>query len=319
MATIIQSDPSYSLPVSPAVVSRWVATESPNNFRLVRKDYTIMNAGEYASSPAGTALECDVEFTGEIGDSISVIDSGGNVHTGTIILFQDSPVYNPVCDIPWSEFAVYTPAYMNNNTAKDGFYFEGRLTVNGIVQALTIIASPNSKGEADVDVSGILRIMVALGKVGVYTSLITAETNKGGSFTFAYRECWYSSDNTWTEEGNTWYYVEAVRSVEQGSNLWDFMPCDVQDAPFLNSFEQPVYFMGLPFDLSFLLPPQPVTTPATELTVTIKRYNANNTLLSTSAVQVALTGLEGRVCSLNIDPASIEESAAYMTAEITTP
>lgn len=318
MAVIIQSDPSHVLPVSPVVTSRWVATESPNNFRLVRKDYTLANAAEYASSPAGTALELSSEFTGDVGDSITVVDDLGNAYTGLVTVLVDSPVFNIVCDITWALFAG-SPAYVNNNTAKDGYYFEGRLTVNGVVQALTIIASPNTAGVADVDVSGILRIMVALGKVGDYSSLLIAETGKSGSFTFAYRECWYASNEAYTEEGNTWYYVEAVRSVEQGSNLYQFVPDELQDAPFLNMFEQPVYFAGLPFDLSFLLPPQPVTSPPTELTVTIKRYNANNTLLNTSTTAVALTGLEGRVCSLNIDPASIEDTAAYMTAEITTP
>lgn len=316
MITIL-SDPSYTLPVSPAVLLRWLATESPNNFQLLRSDYTLVGASS-VGSPDYTAFEVDADFDGAVDDVITIVDDEGNPHTGLITEITDSPARNLICDIPFGDF-VGTPAYMNDDTLFTGYYFEGRLTVNGIVQSLTIIASPNNKGIADLDVSGVLRIMVAIGKTADYTTLLATEPTKGGSFTFSYRGRWDGSDESYTDEGNTWYYVEAVRSVEQGSNLHEFVPDEAQDAPFLNSFEQPVYFLGLPFDLTFLLPPQPVNSPVTELTVTIKRYNAANILLSTTTTVVALTGLEGKPVSLNIDPATIEDSAAYMTAEITTP
>lgn len=317
MALTILSDPSYTYPVSPALYSRWLATESPNVWQFQRKDYLISGSAAEGGSPNYTELTLATAYTGGVGDLVTVYNTYDGLMYPCTVVGMASPATTIVVDIPW--VATFDGAYMNALTMRDGYYVEGRLTVNGVVQALTVIASPNSFGVVDVDVSGILRIMVALGKTGDYSTVLAAEPTKGGAFTFAYREVWYGSDEAYTEEGNTWYYVEAVRSVEQGSNLYEFVPTEAQDAPWLNSFEQPVYFLGLPFDISFLLPPQPVTSPATELTVTIKHYDASNTLLSTSAQQVALTGLEGKVCSLNIDPASIEESAAYMTAEITTP
>jgi hypothetical protein len=316
MITIL-SDPSYALPVSPAEVLRWLATESPNNFQLRRADWLISSAVS-AGSPDYTNFEVSTDFTGSVGDSITIVDNLGNARTGVVTVIYDSPARNLQCDIPFGDF-LGTPTYMNDNTLYAGYYFEGRLTVNGTVQPLTIIASPNSKGIADLDVSGVLRIMVALGKTADYTALLAAEPTKGGTFTFAYRGAWYGSEEPYTEEGNTWYYVEAVRSVEQGSNLHEYVPTETQDAPFFNAFAQPVYFLGLPFDLTFLLPVQPVTSPVTELTVTIKHYNANNTLLSTHTEQIEITGLDGKVVSLKIDPASIETTAAYLTAEITTP
>ena len=316
MITIL-SDPSYALPVSPAEVLRWLATESPNNFQLRRADWLIGSAAS-AGSPDYTDFTVSTDFTGSIGDSITIVDSLGNAYTGLITQIYDSPARNLQCDILFGDIAG-TPAYMNDHTLYGGYYFEGRLTVNGVAQALTVIASPNSKGIADLDVSGILRIMVAIGKTADYTATLATEPTKGGTFTFAYRGCWYGSEEAYTEEGNTWYYVEAVRSIEQGSNLHEYVATESQDAPFFNAFEQPVYFLGLPFDLTFLLPVQPVTSPVTELTVTIKHYNANNTLLSTHTEQVEITGLDGKVVSLKIDPTSIEATAAYLTAEITTP
>ncbi len=52
-------------------------------------------------------------------------------------------------------------------------------------------------------------------------------------------------------------------------------------------------------------------------TDSIKRYNAANALLGTTATVVALGDLEGFINSVNIDPAAIEDAAAYLTVEIT--
>jgi hypothetical protein len=209
--------------------------------------------------------------------------------------------------------------FLNNNTLRAGYYFEGRLTVNGILQPITVIASPDTKGIADLDVSGILRIMIATGKTGDYSELIMKEPAKSGKFTFEYRECWYGSAEAFIPEGNIWYYAQCVRSEEQGSNLHDYVATEIDDSPWLNSFDQPVYFLGLPFDLSFILPFIPATSPATVLTITMKRYNSENVLIATDVLTRSKTDLEGFINSLNINPAMIEDTASYLTVEITTP
>jgi hypothetical protein len=212
--------------------------------------------------------------------------------------------------------------YLNNNTLRSNYYFEGRLTINGVIQPLTIIASPDSFGYADLDVSGILRITTALGKIGNYSTTIMSETNKSGSFRFEYSECWYGTTkitNPYTMEPNTWYYGECVRSEEQGSNLHDYVIDSLNDAPFLNSFEQPVYFKGLPFDLSFILPQLVTLSPGINLEITISQYDASNTLLYSDLIYVDTDTLEGFINSLWIDPALIDEHAAYLTAEIYVP
>jgi hypothetical protein len=217
---------------------------------------------------------------------------------------------------------------MNDNTLHAGYYFEGQLTINGVLYPLTIIASPDTFGYADLDVSGILRIVTSLGKVGDYSARIMKETTKSGSFQLEYRECWYGYAGPW--EGdiitspmtspplmNTWYYGECVRSEEQGSNLHDYVASSLNDAPFLNQFEQPVYFLGLPFDLSFILPEMPNVSPTSDITVTIKIYDSNNLLLHTIIEYIDADSLEGYINSLNIDPASIPVNSAYLTVEIT--
>lgn len=95
------------------------------------------------------------------------------------------------------------------------------------------------------------------------------------------------------------------------------MPSDLNDAPFFNQFTEPVYFLGMPFDISFILPELAEVSPATLLKVTLKIYNQANAQLGGDIVSyVAADELEGFVCSLNIDEATIPTGAYKMTAEI---
>jgi hypothetical protein len=306
-----------------------LATESPNNFRLLRHDYDIVSA----SNNAGY-LEIEVapgDYDGQTGNAVTVYNRtldamyAGEVQAG-------SDATNIITDIPF--ITGFDPgdtllnserdfAYFNDTTLHGGYYFEGRLTINGVLNDLTIIASPDSFGYADLDVSGILRIVTSLGKVTTYTDLIEADTNKSGNFTLEYRDAWFGSNNAWEpSEGSPsplWYYAEAVRSEEQGSNLYEFVADDDNDAPFFNSFERPVYFAGLPFDLSFILPERALLSPTGDITVILRSYNANNTLLTTQATTFTAGDLEGHVCSLNIAPTAIPDDASYFTAEITAP
>jgi hypothetical protein len=323
------STPEYIVRTSPELTSRWVATESPNNFRLLRHDFDIVTAANNGgflrlTVAAGT-------YTGIAGDVIAVYNKtlnamySGIVQAGSTTTTIDTDIAFITGFDPSDTALDATRAitYINDNTLHAGYYFEGRLTINGVLNALSIVASPDSFGYADLDVSGILRIITTIGKTADYSALIMAETNKSGNFSLEYRECWYGSSNVWIPaEGSPsgiWYYAEAVRSEEQGSNLHEYVADDVNDAPFFNSFEQPVYFLGLPFDISFIIPERAEISPASDITVTLRTYNAANTLLSENVSTIAAGTMEGHVCSLNIAPSAIEINAHHFTVEITTP
>lgn len=320
MITLV-STPAYPDPLDPSIICRWLATESPCNFRLQRRDWltnTPINSGGHLGITTTT------DYTGSPDNNIAVYDASTNtMHVGKIASI-DVGLRDLVTDIDWIDGMDIT--YLNDNTLYGGYYFEGRLTINGVVEVLTVIASPDSFGFADLDVSGILRIHTALGKTGDYSLPIMKEPTKSGNFSFEYRGCWYGSDEVWIPEGGCisppsdiilWYYAECIRSEEQGSNLHEYVVNEVRDAPFLNLFERPVFFVGLPFDISFILPDLAEVSPISELIITIKIYNSVNTQLGPSVVTyVDVDDLEGFVNSLNIEEASIPETAAYMTAEI---
>jgi len=215
-----------------------------------------------------------------------------------------------------------------------GFYIEARLTVNGIQLSdqMNIIASPNVAGYVDLDVSGVLRTVTSLGKDGDYTSLIMKEETKSGCFTFEYRTRWFGKSddevvNPFIPEASpnvTWYYGECVRSEEQGSNLHDFVVDAYNDAPFLNLFDQPILFVGLPWDISFILPELNTTGTGVDITVNIIFYNSTNAPVGVPlnyTVDVDLASpsisLDGHICSLTVNQTLIPTGATYFTAEIT--
>jgi hypothetical protein len=319
--TLISTPACYTA-TSPPVVSRWVATESPNIFRLLRQDWTVnsqANAGGYLQ------VVVDGTFTGLEGDSIQVYNETNNeVLSGTITAIAGNTI---TTDILWVAGTVIT--YLNDNTLYPGFYFEGRLTINGILEELTIYATPDRFGYADIDISGLLRIKTSRTKLGNYTTDLTAETVKSGRFSFEYRPCWFGSDNEWIPEGGSisppsdeilWYYCEAVRSAEQGSNLQEYVPNENSDVPFFNQFERPVYFFGLPFDISFILPSLPELSPSAEIVITKRIYNSVNTQLGADIVTyVNVDSLSGYLNSLNVNQSEIPEGAAYILLTVTLP
>lgn len=217
-----------------------------------------------------------------------------------------------------------------------GFYIEARLTVNGtqLPDQMNIIASPNPAGEVDIDVSGVLRTVTSLGKNGDYTARIMKEETKSGVFTFEYRTRWFGKSddeavNPFIPEASpnvNWYYGECVRSEEQGSNLHDYVADAYNDAPFLNLFDQPVYFHGLPWDISFILPELNTTGAGNDGNISIRFYNSANApvgIVLNYPFDVDLASpsisLDGHICSLSIDQTLVPLTATYFTAEITVP
>ena len=331
MITLI-STPEYYDSVSPPNISRLVATESENNFRLFRHDFNIVTASNNAGKlrltvAAGT-------YSGTTGDIVSVFNKTLNAMyvgttlagTGTTTIETDIPYIAGFAPGDVALDPTRTITYLNDHTLFGGYYFEGRLTINGILETLTVIASPDSFGYADVDVSGVLRIKTSLIKTGNYTAPIMAEPTKSGNFSFEYRGCWYGSSELWIPEGGVisppsdtilWYYGECVRSEEQGSNLHEYVANAIYNAPFLNSFEKPVYFVGLPFDISFIFPETVPVSPASDVTVTMKIFNSLNTQLGVDVVTIVPADtLEGFINSLMINPASIPDTADHLTLSI---
>jgi hypothetical protein len=324
---VLIDTPHWDDLITPSVL-RWVATESPINFRLSRQDYIVTGHVDDGTGHLKiTIIPSITAVLPVLNDDIAVYDEVTNsMYIGTLTDVSAYPIL--ITDIHY--VAGMNILYMNDNSLHAGYYFEGQLTINGILEPITVIASPDSFGIADLDVSGLLRIKTSLGKIGDYSALIMKETTKSGNFSFEYRGRWYVGNiadiDDYTPESGIisppspilWYYGECVRSEEQGTNLHEFVATPNFDAPFLNSFERPVYFLGLPFDISFIFPESAPVSPPYLIIVTQKYYNSANTQLGADIVStIDVDSLEGFINSLNINAVTVPDGAAYFTIQIT--
>lgn len=280
----------------------WLATECANNFRFWRQDYTSNGAAD--DGDGYLLLLCNEQFNGQVNDAITVHGTGMDaMYVGTVTAIDGNEV---TTNISWQ--AGFTWDYMNDDSERAGYFFEARLTVNNVVQPLTVMASPDTYGYANLDVSGLLRIMVSVGKnPDSYDSSMVVETGKGGTFTLEYREVWFGNVGNWQGEGGTWGYVEAVRSIEQGSDMHEFVAFDDYAGKFLNAFAVPVFFTGLPFDISAIM-----TLPYTACQVTAICYSAAGIEVGRIEYNIVDTASEGRVVSLYIDPADVNNLTSYI-------
>lgn len=92
------STPEYADPSDASVICRWLATESPNNFRLQRRDWQVatpVNAGGYLQ------VTCATDYTGNAGNSIAVYDLTTNSMKVGEIVSVDAGLRIIVTDIPY--------------------------------------------------------------------------------------------------------------------------------------------------------------------------------------------------------------------------
>ena len=170
-------------------------------------------------------------------------------------------------------------------------------------------------GLAKCDISGYLQIYVSDDKVGTYSDDFTAETNQSGNFTFAVSENYIGNTNTtYLVNNNTWYYVKAARSIEKGTNVAEFVPNLEAQAEFLNYFDEPAYWLGLPCDISFIYSELLAGKPVQLIE---KHYNSLNVLLSTQTKNID-AALIGKLVSAAIKAESIEPTCDYITLSLVT-
>lgn len=313
MGYSLTSTPAYLIngDVSPAEYSFLLATDCPSIFQFQRNDGTITLA-EDSGSPSYLQITLAAGYVCVDGDTISIYDAlYDQMIEATVTSDLGGGVF--ITDVDWDARYATDLTYILNYTQRQNYYIEGRLTINSLVEQQTIKASPNTKGLVKMDVQDFLRAAVSGDKVGTYTNLNDAETNQSGNFTLEYRERYTGDASTYTSEGNTWYFVYAIRTKEQGSNLWEYLGTDNQEAKWFNAFDKPIYNEGLPFDMQFFWP-----YDYANLSVTKKYYDASNTLLSTVTTALDASG-RGLLNSITISESDLLANTDHIVISIDEP
>ena len=288
--------------VSPILYSYLLATDAPVEFQFERREAVITTA---ANQGGITRLTFEAGHNVVTGDSIGIYDVGTDRMLQATATLVSTNVFDT--DLAWNSRYATDLEYVLSYTQRVNYYIEVWLKVNGVYQDATIKATPDTKGNITLDISMFLQSEVSGQKSGDYTDDSNQEPNQSGYFTLEYRERYNGDSNDWTEEGSTWYYIYAIRTKEQGANLYEYIMHDNGDGKFLNEFTEPIWTIGMPMDIQFWWPPW-----YDNMNAQIRQYDANNNLLDLTSVSLDNTA-KGFVCTVKLNLDTVEENLSYMT------
>lgn len=243
--------------VATGAVSRWNAVHNPLIYEIQRIDFlvwTSQNSGGFVKLNTITphyilAGETIYVKTG-VYDQLCVATAVTSTTITTDIIFQTAS----------------SGGWVNRNQGYTNYRIETKvLGINGTNQYYLIATSinyPNAKGLTKVDLAPYLRGLLKTITDGFDRSQINWKDQALGSrFNLQYREVYDGSPGTFStvSSADKHYIVNAARQIQSkyGQNLGEYVPFETplpeeKLAKFLSGFERPTYFVGFPFDLSFI-------------------------------------------------------------------
>ena len=158
--------------------SKWLATDSPIVFEVQRKDNNIATTVNDGGKARITLSTSNSLFYLSVGEFISVHDAVSGVSFITSVLTKHSDTdYTLNIAYASQQFGYYVAYQKPVN-----YFFDVKLTVNGVEQSATARFTPQLNGLAKCDISGYLQTYVSDEKTGTYIDNNTAETNQSGKF-----------------------------------------------------------------------------------------------------------------------------------------
>jgi hypothetical protein len=296
---------------SPEELSYLVATDAPVIFEFQRNDGNIDSAAETASPAGLTEITMDGAYELNDGDVITIYDSGADTMlSATVTADLGGDVFE--LDLEWEARYATDLVYILNHTSYPNFYVEIRLELNDVYTG-SLRYSPNTFGNLKADISAYLRSAVNGDKDGEYLNDSDAETNQSGKFELEYRARYSGDSNAWVQEPNTWYYVYAIRSKEQGANLSEYVMTTTEDGKFFNEFAEPIWYVGTPLDIQFWWNPD-----LADIDVEIKQFDAANNEIDTQTISLD-NSQRGYLVSVTVNLPTVEGDTDYLTIEVKEP
>lgn len=248
-----------------------VAAFNPVVIEMQRKDYEHLAEqsdwnGTYYQVPCGTLVlgEWFIDDGYEVGAVVQVITGGGIAANYTILNINASgSILYATFNKTFSFFSPFFTAIINILTRLN-FYITLRITesqTNLIYRDLRF--TPDSKGFMRAEISGALRSFLNLNYTEPISPgyILNDEFNLSTGFYFSIKESWIGSSNSFPPADEIVYCISGAFQIGDPNNGYyneyfgntagtivypELMP------KFITQFENPVYFFGFPYTLSFL-------------------------------------------------------------------
>lgn len=233
--------------------SYWLAAHNVISFRFQRQDYKIIDISE---SGASTMLLLDkpLETVFEIGELVMVKTAN---YKGAYSV-KEATGNTVIIDAPYV-YAQNETGILNGNN-KTNYRVELKIeTIDG--QTSLGYFSPDTLGLTDCKIQGKIRNLVNNRNDFQYDVRNWNDNNAFKEFILYYRETWdiAPGDPTsfdWHQFSNSYFTVNAAKQIGDlySSNMAEYVtyPDGSPKARFLSTFKRPTFFIGYPFDLSFI-------------------------------------------------------------------
>lgn len=249
--------------VSPSNISKWNAAFNPIVVKFQRKDFNVVSVTRLSDTQILVELDTTLTFTQfqlAINDIMYFKTASydflgrADAHTtsGPHSILTITEVYT-VDD---------TVGYMNINGIKPGYYVECQIQY-GLdpvhPQLINPQFSPSQKGATRADLAPFLETLLDFKDNYNYTDASFSDTSISQSYQLSYREVWTGGNGLWFKAPYPLYVVRAAMQLGEpnNGNMAKFVPFQAvtnasDKALFLTNFKSPIYWQGLPFEMSFI-------------------------------------------------------------------
>lgn len=266
---ILVETPALELPSGN--VSRWSAVFNPIVFRYQRKDYRVTfmreDYGAFMVVYLNKELtEAEKELFADA--RVFIKTETRQFHARAFnVFYNDRPGETGISVTDFPQLFTEpddSSGYLNVLSAKIGHRFVTEITLDAAQpgQNKTIVTarhSANPQGEVRAVVSKYLKPVLAARDDFKYLVLNERDTNLSASYTVRYREEWDNGAGEWASAGDPFYVTFSALQMgnEHGSNMAKYVPFAYEPnasrlAHFLTEYREPVFYLGLPFDLAFI-------------------------------------------------------------------
>jgi hypothetical protein len=239
---------------STALPSRWSSVHQPIFFEGCRRDMSIIKITPFSgvwrillssAPPVGLA----------IGHKIWVSSGSTNAEltvgaiSGTALLVTGAVAGSSL------------GGYCNFTTLRKNYYVTLKIYVVDANNVYQYIGAhelrPSVNGSFSFDPHGYLKSYAEMTDTFKYNVKNLKQVKQGSRFNFSHKENWMGSSNTESALSTTtqFFWTNAVKQLQEKYNFnvgKHVLFPSIDTAKFMTDFEQPTYFVGFPFSLSFI-------------------------------------------------------------------
>jgi hypothetical protein len=273
---VLIDTPSVDVQETPEEVSSWVAGWHPVIFRFQRQDFAI-GSGDLIVNP-GSGGSTQITIAGE---TISELEVGQFIYVSYANIAATYEVLEVsfgggdtiiIIDSPAPLFSPGSGGYINLITARSFYMIEVNVFTfdesgadTDITDAYAQFRPSNDAGDIKADIQSWLQLALSADNTYEYDAINEFALGLGVAYNIEVREYWkevgYGEFESLTESAD-FGVVNAVKQVgdKWGQNMAEFFMYEpaggeVQTntfGKFLTKFTTPTYFLGMPYDISFI-------------------------------------------------------------------